>query len=359
MAVLIPIPDQRALTPPSFTLQRTSDPEELWGQIEATQRTMEAWAKDVAERYNALYNVVRSNMERLGRPTGASADPSPQNSSFVGFGLASDSLRSVPVNLASSRVMHGLQLANGSDNGKVNVSFRYLGIGPVIVGSGATVTYTADLAVSGANGLDTGAEAANTWYAVYVIVGDDAPNVVDQTANNNQPTLWRRGARVATLLSTSATAPTLPPGYNRFRRVGWVRNDASSNIKLFVNAEDSPWFFWNTALTSGDALVLNAGTATSYTDVSCAAVAPPTCRQVGLIATCTRSSAGFCTLAVRNNGSNNIENSESCAIISVGSDTKAVARFFLDCDSSQVIEYSNVQSSQANYLAVFCYADER
>lgn len=75
----------------------------------------------------------------------------------------------------------------------------------------AGTTLTADISTSGANGLDTGTEAINTWYAVYIIHNP----ATDTTAS---------------LLSLSATTPTLPSGYTFFVRVGWLRNDASSNL---------------------------------------------------------------------------------------------------------------------------------
>lgn len=66
-----------------------------------------------------------------------------------------------------------------------------------------------DLSASGLNGLDTGAEAANTWYAAYVISD---------------------GTNTGCLLSLSATTPTMPGSYTYRIRVGWVRNDGSSNL---------------------------------------------------------------------------------------------------------------------------------
>lgn len=70
---------------------------------------------------------------------------------------------------------------------------------------GVAITIT----TSGVNGLDTGSEASNTWYSVWIIYN---------------------GTTVAGLLSTSATSPTMPSGYTFKARVGWVRNDASSNL---------------------------------------------------------------------------------------------------------------------------------
>lgn len=59
-----------------------------------------------------------------------------------------------------------------------------------------------------ANGLDTGAIAASTWYSIWVI--------------------WN-GTTTAGLLSLSSTAPTLPSGYTHKARVGWIRTDGTGN----------------------------------------------------------------------------------------------------------------------------------
>lgn len=60
-----------------------------------------------------------------------------------------------------------------------------------------------------ANGLDTGALAASTWYSVWVIAKADGTT--------------------AGLLSLSATTPTLPSGYTFKARVGWIRTDGRGN----------------------------------------------------------------------------------------------------------------------------------
>jgi hypothetical protein len=82
-------------------------------------------------------------------------------------------------------------------------------------------TLTADIAAAGAgskaNGLDAapGTEAADTIYYLYVIGDSNAVNPV------------------ASLLSASATAPTLPSGYDRKRLVGAVLNDDGSDFVQF------------------------------------------------------------------------------------------------------------------------------
>ena len=79
------------------------------------------------------------------------------------------------------------------------------------------VSVTCAITSSGANGLDTGAEASNTWYYAFVIY--------NPTTNTT-----------ASLMSLSATAPTLPSGYTFFVRVGAVRNDGSSNLYRTLQA---------------------------------------------------------------------------------------------------------------------------
>jgi hypothetical protein len=119
-----------------------------------------------------------------------------------------------------------------------------------------------DLTASGADGLDAGAEAPDTWYAVHVI-GD--------TSGSN-PT--------SGLLSTSADSPTLPGGYDRSRRVGWVRNDAAGDLMPFSQARhgSSRWYWWDAE--SGDTRVLDGGSATSWSAVSLAGFAPPGSTEV-------------------------------------------------------------------------------
>lgn len=71
------------------------------------------------------------------------------------------------------------------------------------------VSETLNTAGSGANGLDTGMLAASTWYYVHVIAKEDGTT--------------------DSLLSLSATAPTLPATYLYSARVGAIRTDGTAN----------------------------------------------------------------------------------------------------------------------------------
>ena len=70
-----------------------------------------------------------------------------------------------------------------------------------------------------AGGLNTGAEAASTWYEVHLIKRADT-GVVD------------------VMFTTTANRATLPTNYTLKRRVGWIRNDASSAILAFTQVDD-------------------------------------------------------------------------------------------------------------------------
>lgn len=121
-------------------------------------------------------------------------------------------------------------------------------------------TLTADITASGANGLDAGAEAASTWYAVHII---DGPAVA-----------------VASLLSLSPTAPTLPAGYTVFRRIGWVRNDGSQNFRPFTcEGRDRVRRYEYNASTRAALSAVTGSVQNTFTTLSLAVFIPTTARR--------------------------------------------------------------------------------
>lgn len=119
-----------------------------------------------------------------------------------------------------------------------------------IILSGAvksTLSVTIDIAASaGANALDTGSEAANTWYYIWVIRKSS-----DGT--------------VAGLFSTSSSAPTMPSGYDQKALVSAVRNDNSSNFVTFVQEGTHYWYTtWQTAASGNTAGAWTAIDTTAY-----------------------------------------------------------------------------------------------
>ena len=119
---------------------------------------------------------------------------------------------------------------------------------------------TASLEVAGAGGLDAGAEAPGTWYAVHAIG--------DSTRLNNP----------ALLLSVDGDSPTFPPGYDMHRRLGWVRNGADGNLlKFFSEGSAHERRYWYDEPRS-KLMALAGASAASFTAVSLASFLPPTSR---------------------------------------------------------------------------------
>lgn len=111
--------------------------------------------------------------------------------------------------------------------------------------------------------LDAGAEAANTWYYLWIIA--------DSTAVN--PT--------KALISASSTAPTVPVGYDLKRRIGSFRNDNNSDILEFiVTGSRARRLRYRSPF--GPRNILNAGNAVVITNVSAQALVPPTARTFSL-----------------------------------------------------------------------------
>ena len=114
-------------------------------------------------------------------------------------------------------------------------------LGGLFLENGSNVVYketgnlTVDLTASGANGLDTGAEGASTWYHIWCIY-NPATNTL------------------AGLLSTSATSPTLPSGYTYTRLVGAVYNNSGSNLVDFRQIRQNVYYAQNQAAVADLAL---------------------------------------------------------------------------------------------------------
>lgn len=114
---------------------------------------------------------------------------------------------------------------------------------------------TIDITASGANGLDTGSEAGNTWYYVWLILN---------------PT----SGVVAGLLSASAIAPTLPSGYTKKRLISAVRNDGSSNFRQYKQVGNRVYrnYTWD---------LLSSGIATGWTSIDVTSCIPINVCSVG------------------------------------------------------------------------------
>lgn len=124
----------------------------------------------------------------------------------------------------------------GTPNSKIDVSATETIMDTSTGGAAYVENYgscTIDLTVTGANGLDTGAVAANTWYYIYLLKG---------------------GTFVACLASTSATAPVLPASTPYKLRVGAIRTDSAA-ATLWKFTQRGNRMMLTTTTTAGDMIV--------------------------------------------------------------------------------------------------------
>lgn len=93
--------------------------------------------------------------------------------------------------------------------------------GEVLMALAAAITKRIDAAWavgSGNGGMNTGSVADSTWYEVHLIRREDT-GVVD------------------VMFTTTANRATLPAGYTRQRRIGWVRRGVATNLQ-FTQKDD-------------------------------------------------------------------------------------------------------------------------
>lgn len=129
-------------------------------------------------------------------------------------------------------------------------------VNDIIVSAAVTIDATVQGEV---NGLDQGALANNTFYAVYAIG--------DSTQNN----------AAGGLLSTSFSAPLLPVGYDMYRRVGAVLTNGSAEILAFYQygSDKTRQMWYDVAISE-----LSGGSATTFTAVDLATSVPPIATNV-------------------------------------------------------------------------------
>jgi uncharacterized protein (DUF1919 family) len=184
-------------------------------------------------------------------------------------------------------------LLDGSNNGKL---FR-------------TVSVTVNIAVSGAGGLDTGTEAANTTYFIWLIGKSDGT--------------------IAGLFSTSATAPTMPSGYTYRKLVGFVRNDGGSNFLGFYQRDRILKYD-----ARGQVTVFNGlGVPTSATNLGLASFVPPAISRMAIL-NCQINGASNLFLL---RGDSTTTTDASAYLESPGGNT--AAEFLVGTDSSGNIKY--------------------
>lgn len=191
----------------------------------------------------------------------------------------------------------------------------------------SSINLTVNIAAAGANGRDAGSEAANTWYSIWVIRGTSG---------------------TAGLLSTSATSPTMPAGYTKKRRVGWVRNNGASNFLKFYQTNN----WW--CLDARQTVLSTTSPATSYTDINCNSAAPPTASMVSFYIYIRDDGNTYCRVWLRRNGG-----TSDWIIVGAYTSTPRMMHCVASCpcDSSQIVEYLAVSGTDEISIYVVAYYD--
>jgi hypothetical protein len=137
-----------------------------------------------------------------------------------------------------------------------------------------------DIATSGAGGLDTGSEQNSKWYKCWIIWGVDEDGKVDS------------GVAAAGLLSVDSGDPVMPSGYNRKRFVGRCYNTSGGDLRKFKQrgAGRTRTLTWDD--TEVNCRELNAGSATTLTDVIMTGSMPPESQVAHLMVGFTPATAG-------------------------------------------------------------------
>ncbi|MCK4268696.1 MAG: hypothetical protein KAX16_07675 [Actinomycetia bacterium] len=181
----------------------------------------------------------------------------------------------------------------------------------------ASINLTVAITSSGANGLDTGSEAANTWYSIWVI--------------------YNPGTEIlASLLSISVDSPTLPSGYTKKRRVGWVRNNASSNFFTTMDLVEGPGFHDRGIPVGLDLAETDVTADDTWRDWDISAIIPPGAKTAAIFAKIKNNSVGA-TFGLRKDLTSG--SPIASLIFTIIASEWAVSDIFCPCSSARKLEY--------------------
>lgn len=97
----------------------------------------------------------------------------------------------------------------------------------------ATLPLTMNITTSGVGGLDTGSEASDTWYYLYLVPDGNGGDICDVVASVTYP---------------DGGGPT---GFSAWKYIGYIRNNDSSNIIPFVHFDGNRFQMWIGSISLG------------------------------------------------------------------------------------------------------------
>lgn len=183
------------------------------------------------------------------------------------------------------------------------------------------IKLTSPLTINITTDLDTGSEAANTWYYIWIV----------RTASDGT---------IYAVFSTSSSAPTVTAG-DKYRLIGVVRNNASSNFLIWDLMGDgrNRTLYWLEDIRS-TLNIIAGGTATSFTTLSLATLVPPITREAIIFAWAQNQASAL----------------EQTGLAGVKVSQYIPANCAIDCqfttDSAQQVDYINAAAGGSFYLSV-------
>lgn len=217
---------------------------------------------------------------------------------------------------------------NASDSTVTNeISIQYFDVNANPIG------VTINTAQNGLNGLDTGAVAASTLYAIVV--------VADST--NKHP--------AGAMMTLTPAAPYLPFGYDMFRYIGSVMTDGASHILDFTQRKggnDRDMYYAAAIATN-----ISAGASTTFAAVTVTG-APASAAEVIVDAVLTADAGATRTAALKA-----VSSSSAAGQVKMSSPASTVttASLVCPCDANGAIDYLVSNGAAAIALSLFGYVD--
>jgi hypothetical protein len=219
-----------------------------------------------------------------------------------------------------------------TSNTAVTVTAAFVTLGATNASyTASTISLSLATSTSGANGLDAGSVATSTWYSVWVIYN---------------------GTTVAGLLSTSASAPTLPSGYTYKARVGWVRTDGSSNLLRTIQYGNRAQY----VATASGYPTIASGAATQWTAASVTGLVPTSASAISMVLAIENNISARAAVAP-NNAPTSLLNSFMFMNGNSAYPNSATMSGTMILESTSVYYYGNSATAAINYLSCTGWID--
>lgn len=140
---------------------------------------------------------------------------------------------------------------------------------------------TINIEKTGINGVDVGTINGQTTYAVYVIADSS------------------KYKKTAAILSLNTVQPTLPFGYDMYRRIGWICTNLATTpaiLKFYqYGFDETRTYYYDLDPTPENVdlyEIIQDGTSTTYAELALSPIIPPIETQVFCRLLCVQSSVG-------------------------------------------------------------------